>query len=65
MSLTVGCLLPTLKVQQNNVQSPLSKQCSEGEHFPQQGRGSVLEWKSPSLNFPLVSPFLREPFLAD
>lgn len=61
MSPTVGCLLLTLKVQQDNVQYPLSKQCSEGEHFPQQGRGSVLEWKSPSLNVPLASPFLREP----
>lgn len=56
MSATVGCL-PTLKVQQ---QSLLSKQCSECERFPQQGRSSVLEWKSSSLNFPLTSPFLWE-----
>lgn len=58
VSPTVGYFLPT---QQDDVQSSLSKQCSEGECFPQQGRGSVPEWKSPSLNFPLTSPFLWVP----
>lgn len=39
------------------MQSPLSKLLGTMNMsiFPQQGKGSVPEWKSPSLNFPLTS----------